>query len=188
MEILKRKTVYNGKYIRVTEKDFLSRSGEKGTWECVERKIYKGVVIIFALTEKKEVLLERIFRIPPECYVIELPAGLTDKKGESEREAAKRELLEETGYRAGKIIPVFSGVVVSGLLSVPRTIFFASDLKFVGRKKEVVETGEEIEVIKVPLGKMADFLVNPPRGTKVNIEVLGETLGLLPILKKKGLI
>ena len=51
------------------------------------------------LTDDAEFLLIRQFRPPVNNYVIEFPAGLNDK-GDTLKEAAERELLEETGYTA----------------------------------------------------------------------------------------
>jgi len=71
-------------------------SREQGIWETVERKnVYnKGAVVIIASTKERELVLERNWRAPLESFVIQFPAGLSDKEGESEEEVAKRELLE----------------------------------------------------------------------------------------------
>ena len=60
MKIIKKKEAYKGKYLKVIEKEYLTKRGEKGIWECVERK---GGVLTFPLTKNKEVILEKIFRI-----------------------------------------------------------------------------------------------------------------------------
>lgn len=99
MKILNKKIVYKGRYLKVIKKEFLTKTGKKRFWEYVKRK---NAVVIFPLTKKKEVILERIYRLPIDSFDVELPAGLLDKKGETPREAAKRELLEETGYFAKK--------------------------------------------------------------------------------------
>ena len=183
MKILKTETIFDGKYLKLKRKHFKTKNGKMGFWECVERKRIKSMfVAIFALTKNKEVILERNYRIPLESYIIELPAGLCDKKGESEIKAAKRELLEETGYRAKKLIPVLRGPVLSGITKEEMSVYFAPEAKLV--KKPSTDDAEEIEVIKIPLNKLVDFVLNPPRNTKVNVKILA----ILPILKKKKLI
>lgn len=185
MKLLEKRTVYQGKYLRMVERDFITEKGKKGTWEHLERKTYnsKKIVVIFALTSRKEVILERIFRVPAEDWVLELPAGLPDKKGESARMTAKRELLEETGYLAGKLIPIFAGPIAAGLEKSDIIFFFAPGVKFVGQKYSSGEI-EEIKVLKVPVVRLVDFIVKNASGMKIDPKILS----ILPILQKKKLI
>jgi ADP-ribose pyrophosphatase len=183
MEILKTETIFNGKYLKMKRKHFKTKNGKKEVWECVERKIASPVfVAIFALTKNKEVILEKNYRVPLEGWVIELPAGLCDKKGESEIETARRELLEETGYKAKKLIPIFKSPVNSGITNEEVRFYFAAEATLVS--KPLTEDTEEIEVIKIPLNKLLDFILNPSKNTKSDIKILS----ILPILKKKKLI
>lgn len=66
----------------------------------------KDWVIVFALTEAGELITVRQHRLATDKITDELPAGAIDD-GESPTEAAKRELLEETGYEAKKMILLF---------------------------------------------------------------------------------
>lgn len=184
MRITKREVVFEGKYLQVVRKEFDTDMGEGGTWETVERKnIYgRGAVVIVALTKDREVVLERNWRVPLESFVIQFPAGLTDREGESEEETAKRELLEETGYRAKRLIPIIS-VPVSPVLTPTRaTHFLAPEVEFVGRRGR--EIGEQIGVLKIPVDKVSDFLLNLPEDTELDLRVPG----ILWILEKRGLI
>lgn len=181
MKILKTETIFNGKFLRFKRKYFENKNGEKGEWEYVERKISPTFVTIFALTKKKEVILERIYKIPFEKWFIELPAGLCDKKEESEVKTARRELLEETGYQAKKLIPIFKGKVSSGITE-EGIFYFTKNTELV--KNSSLDLGEEIKVIKVPLNKLVDFILNPPKNTGVDVKILS----ILPILEKKKLI
>ncbi|MDD4990027.1 MAG: NUDIX hydrolase [Candidatus Pacebacteria bacterium] len=183
MEILNREIVYNGKFVRINKKTFRTKNGKEGFWEVVERKkLYKRIVIIFALTKNKEVILEKSYRVPLEAYVIELPAGLTDKAGESEAEAAKRELFEETGYKAERVIEVFSSVGSPGLSNSEYVYFFAPNAEFVGKQK--ADDEEEIEVFTVPLERLVDFVLEPKQGIKIDDKILN----VIPVLKHKQLI
>ncbi len=182
MKIIGKKERYKGRFIKVVDYYFLTTNGKKGVWEVVEKKSYKRIVVIFALTKKKEVILEKIYRIPLKSFVIELPAGLSDKKRETEKQAAKRELLEETGYLAKKLIPVFEFPLESGTTTNKEILFFAPDVEYVGKKGG--DDTEEIEVLKIPLKKVIKFLSRSNKDYLVDIKVFGA----LSILKERGLI
>ncbi|MCX6791314.1 MAG: NUDIX hydrolase [Candidatus Gribaldobacteria bacterium] len=183
MEIIKKEVAWEGKFVRVTNKFFKAKNGQEGVWEVVERKgLYKRIVFIFALTKNKEVVLEKNYRLTCECQVLELPAGLTDKPDESEAEAAKRELLEETGYQAKEMIPIFASLGAPGLTKSEYINFFAPDVEFVGKPEN--GEGEEIEVLTVPVDQLVSFLLEQQGKMKVDSNLLG----ILPILQHKGLI
>lgn len=72
-----------------------------GHWEFVRRTKGAGVVGVAGMTPEREVLLVEQLRPPLGTVVIELPAGLIgDEHEETALQAARRELLEETGYTA----------------------------------------------------------------------------------------
>src|ERR1700755_124584 len=62
---------------------------------------HKGSAVVMPVDAKKRILLVRQYRLPALKYLWELPAGKVDQ-GETPLQAAKRELAEETGYRAKK--------------------------------------------------------------------------------------
>ena len=114
--------------------------------------------------------------------VIELPAGLMDKKGESPKRAVKRELLEETGYRVKKVELILDGPFNAGLSNCEMQIFFAQNAEKV--QEPELENGEEIEVIKVPVKKLFEFLKRKRKNCKIDIK----TFSLIPFLQKKGIL
>ena len=148
MKITKREPVFIGNYLRLVNKYFQSGSGEEGIWETVERtNIHNsGAVVIVALNKKREVILERNWRIALESFVIQFPAGLTDREEESEEETARRELLEETGYLANKLILIMRAPASPALTPTQISHFLAPDVTFVGTRNK--NTSEEIEVLR----------------------------------------
>ncbi|MEY3897814.1 MAG: hypothetical protein RLZZ214_3335, partial [Verrucomicrobiota bacterium] len=78
-----------------------------GHWDFVRRPNSDAAVGILAITPERELILVEQFRIPMQRQVIEVPAGLVGDEpefaGESLAATAGRELLEETGYRAGSM-------------------------------------------------------------------------------------
>ena len=77
-----------------------------GRWEYADRTRAQGAVVLVAVTDDNRLVLTEQYRIPLGQRVLELPAGLVgDIQGEEDEPlvtAADRELLEETGYQAGR--------------------------------------------------------------------------------------
>jgi ADP-ribose pyrophosphatase len=73
----------------------------------------------------------------------ELPAGLTDEADETAVQAAQRELLEETGYRASSLVPLISFYTTPGGNSEQIQVFHGTDLTYQGR---IAMDGEEREL------------------------------------------
>jgi ADP-ribose pyrophosphatase len=86
-----------------------------------------GSAVMMPVDDKNRILLVRQYRLPARASLWELPAGRVDK-GESLLQAAKRELREETGFKAKKWTKLASFFVSPGFLAEKMTIFVASDL------------------------------------------------------------
>lgn len=182
--IEKDELVFNGKYIRVFRRHFRNRrTGMRGIWEMVQRKTYGRIVAIIALTQKNEVILTKIYRVPVRSWVIECCAGLMDKKGESEKSVARRELLEETGYAVSSLRELASGPFNAGLRDDEIVYYVGMDARKV--QEPQLENAEDIEVLTVPLKKLPQLLLHPPRGIRVDVKLLG-MLYLLEKLKNNS--
>ncbi|MBN1857147.1 MAG: NUDIX hydrolase [Dehalococcoidia bacterium] len=184
MRVTGKKTIFEGRHLRIVEKALISDDGVDRAWETLERtNVYgNGAVVIIPLTRDGNLILEKNWRAPIESCVIQFPAGLTDIDGESEEEAARRELLEETGYMAKKLIPVFLSPLSAALTGTRAMHFFAPDVEFKG--KPAGDGIEQIEVLEVPLDKADDFMLNLPEGVELDLRVPG----ILWMLKQKGLL
>jgi ADP-ribose pyrophosphatase len=95
---LNSRLVYGGKMLEVREDEVKLPSGADSTREYV---VHPGASVIVPMFEDGTVLVERQYRYPVREHMLELPAGKIDQKEDPER-AARRELLEETGYEAGR--------------------------------------------------------------------------------------
>ena len=151
IRIVDKKVLSEGKYLRFVLASYVDSSGVTREWELFERINCCGIVAIVPVTDERNVLLIRQFRPPLNGYVIEFPAGLNDK-GDSLPEAARRELLEETGYVSEDMVPLVEGPMSSGASGEILTVFLARGLSFkgIGERDET----EDIEVLSVPLNEL----------------------------------
>jgi len=86
-----------------------------------------GSAVVMPIDEKRRVLLVKQYRLPARRYMWELPAGRIDE-GETVLQAAKRELVEETGVRARKWARLAEFYPSPGFLAEKMTIYTARDL------------------------------------------------------------
>jgi ADP-ribose pyrophosphatase len=143
--------LFEGRYLRLKR---------KGHWEFVERCRTSGIVAILAITNDQELILVEQLRAPVNAKVIELPAGLVGdimgKEHESLRIAAKRELLEETGYEAEQMEYLMEGPPSAGLSSEVVTFFRARGLRKISDGGG--DKAENIIVHAIPVAALRPWL------------------------------
>ena len=125
MKIVESKEVYRSRVFWVTE----DRAVDPKTGFEIKRSVIRhpGSAVMMAVDAKRRVLLVRQYRLPAEKKLWELPAGRIDD-GEDALKAAKRELVEETGYRAKKRKQLASYFASPGFVQERMTVFLATEL------------------------------------------------------------
>ena len=125
MKITKSKEVYKCSLFRVTE----DRAVDPKEGFEIKRSVVRhaGSAVMMAVDARGRILLVRQYRLPAEMYLWELPAGRLDP-GETPLQAAKRELIEETGCRARKWTRLVTFFASPGYVQEKMTIYKAEDL------------------------------------------------------------
>jgi 8-oxo-dGTP pyrophosphatase MutT (NUDIX family) len=176
LQIIERKIVWEGNFIRALLLEYRDEKGKIRGWEAVERVNCKGIVVIIPVTKEGDLLLIRQFRPVLNSYVIEFPAGLNDK-GETLLDAARRELIEETGYTSETFELIAEGPVSSGLSTEVLTIFLASEALPASpalRGKYPIEETESIELIRTPLVSAYETIAEyRGKGDAVDLKIYG---------------
>jgi len=154
--VLSTRTVYRGPVFWVTSDEVVEPSGIRVRRDIVR---HTGSVVILATTNgprEPHVLLECQYRHAADSYLLELPAGRIDK-GEKALPAAKRELLEETGYTARKWKQILNFYASPGFVAEPMTLFWARSVK---PGPAQPEADEVIEQRLVPLSEAIQMVRN----------------------------
>jgi ADP-ribose pyrophosphatase len=155
-KVLSSKLVFKGKVFNVYADTLIEPGGHRNTREVVR---HNGSVVILAIDERTnpadpDVILERQYRHAAGQFLIELPAGTRDP-GEAPLAAAKREMIEETGYRAKKWTMLLKYFASPGFLGEWMQIYLARDIRE-GEAK--LEMDENLEVLHMPLSKVMQMV------------------------------
>ena len=137
-----KQTLYEGDWLRLVK---------IGHWESCERTHGQGMaVIVIAVTPDDEVLFVEQFRVPLGARTIEMPAGLVgdDHAQDTLADAARRELIEETGWSPARVDVLLVGPTSSGMSNERIAFVRARELTRVGEGGGVDD--ENITVHTVP--------------------------------------
>jgi len=125
--LISSRTVYRGPVFWVTTDDVQEPGGVRARRDVIH---HSGSVVVLAVDESRStprVLLERQYRHAAKGYLWELPAGRIDP-GEKALPAAKRELLEETGYTAKNWRRILHFYASPGFVAETMSVFLATGL------------------------------------------------------------
>jgi 8-oxo-dGTP pyrophosphatase MutT (NUDIX family) len=137
---------------------------------------YADEIMIFAMTKKQEVVLIRQYRHGAREAILELPGGSVDA-GESPVEAAKRELMEETGYASATWIEVGSGSPNPAIYTNKIHSFLALDAERMGEQS--VYDREAVEVFLMQLDDVIEIAKRGEFKHSLNITTLFFVLAYL---------
>ncbi|MFC3813692.1 NUDIX hydrolase [Lysobacter sp. GCM10012299] len=148
-------TLYEGPWLRMRR---------RGRWEYVERTNGDGMaVIVVAVTPDENVLFVEQFRVPLGARTIEMPAGLVgdDHASDTLEAAARRELIEETGWSAQRVDVLLVGPTSAGMSNERIAFVRARGLSKVGSGGGI--DNEDITVHEVPRAQAPAWLMQKQR-------------------------
>lgn len=184
MKVVKKKTLWEGKFIKAILISYEDHTGTIREWEAISRINCSGVVVIIPITDKNEVVLIRQFRPALNNYAIEFPAGLVNP-GEDIISAGIRELIEETGHTSDNVFLFTEGVMSTGINTEKWNVLLATNIKEAPasvRRKHQPDVNENIETLNVPLDNTYDILQGfSLNGDEVDLRIFG----LLELAKQK---
>jgi ADP-ribose pyrophosphatase len=150
-KVLSSKQVYKGRVFSVYSDDVIEPTGVRNTRDVIR---HSGSVVILAVDESKnpkdpEIIFERQYRHAAGQFLLEVPAGRREPN-EPPLAAAKRELIEETGYRAKRWTLLTKYFASPGFLGEWMQIYLARDIR---EGASQPEDDEQIEVQRIPLSE-----------------------------------
>ena len=146
-----RRTLLTASFFRVDELTVRNRDGVERQRQIV---VHPGAAVILPRLDDKRIILLRHDREAVGGQLLELPAGKLDAEEDAEA-CARRELAEETGYRAGRMEKLCEFFPSPGILSEKIYAFVAEDLTKVGQK---LEAGEDLTPVIMTLDEAMNLV------------------------------
>ena len=153
-------------------------NGKTSTRELIR---HKGAVAIVPLFPDGTVAVEEQFRFAVGQIMIEIPAGKLDSPDEDRREAALRELREETGLIAGKLSCLGDYFGSPAIVDERITLYLATELT---EGERSLDDDEFLTVRRIPLDDLADAII----AGRITDGKTQAALARVALMKQRGLI
>jgi ADP-ribose pyrophosphatase len=150
--VTSREVVYDCRYFKVFRDQLRRPDGGEQDYNWIPSN---GAVTILAFDAAGNVVMTRQYRHPVQKSLPDLPGGGINP-GESEEDAARRELREETGYAAGRMTRIGAFYPSPARLQTQMTVFVAFDLE---PGPTELDDGELVEVTLVPWPKVLELVL-----------------------------
>jgi ADP-ribose pyrophosphatase len=155
---LARRPVHDGRIVHLSIDTVRFPDGSVGDLEFIHHAGASAILpVVGSLDEADpEILLIRQYRYAAGGYLYEVPAGMPLREGEPWEEVARRELEEETGWRAGRLVPLTRIYTTPGFTDELIHLWLATDLE-PGTSK--LDEDEFVEVVRVRLSQALEWIL-----------------------------
>ncbi|MCG0275001.1 MAG: NUDIX hydrolase [Thermosediminibacteraceae bacterium] len=147
------KNIFSGKILKLRVDEVKLPNGKVSTREIVE---HPGAVAIVPIDDDENVIMIKQYRKPVEEVLLEIPAGKLEKN-EDIKTCAQRELLEETGFKAEKLLHIIDFYTTPGFSNEKMSLFLGQNLK---KAQGKADEDEFIKIEKIPLSKALKMVHN----------------------------
>ena len=145
--------IFKGVAIHLFKDEILLPNGHTGIREIIR---HPGAVCVLPLTDNGDVIFVNQFRYALNKVTLEVPAGKLEK-GEDPKEAALRELSEETGLTAKNIVHIGDLYTTPALIDEVIHMYIATDLT---QGEQHLDYDEFVNTLKIPLSKAVDMVMD----------------------------
>ena len=150
----KRTEIFEGSILHVVKDDVVLPNGAHATREMA---LHNGAVCVVPITDNGEIIMERQFRYPFNDVIWEIPAGKIDKGETEPLAAAKRELVEETGFTAGNMRFIGLYYPSPAILTEKIYMYVATDLK---KGEQKLDEDEFLDILALPFDTVVQMILN----------------------------
>ena len=145
--------IFDGVVLHVYCDEIIQPDGKEAKREYAK---HLGAVCVVPLTDEDEVICVKQYRYAHRRLFLEIPAGKLDYAGEDRREAALRELREETGAVCQTLTYIGDIVPSPAILTERISMYLAEGLTF---GETEYDEGEFIEIVKIPLSELVEMIM-----------------------------
>ena len=148
-----RELAYQGTVLKVYKDHMKFSNGNTEDWDFIH---HDGAAAVIPVMDDGKILMVKQYRNALERDTLEIPAGKLDSKAEDRLDAAKRELYEETGYRAGKYTDLGPLYTTPAFVDEVIEMYLAEELHTEDDGQHLDED-EFLEVEKIPLAQAVEM-------------------------------
>lgn len=175
----RRRTLFSSDFVAFHHDDVILENGMQAERVMLD---HVGAVAVLPITVDGEAILVKQYRYAIQKNLLEIPAGKLDIKNESIEACARREMQEESGYVAEKLIKVADVYSSVGISNERIRVFVAFNATY---QAQALDEGEFVDVVKVPLETLIEQAYS---GTIKDAKTMLAVLHAAQLIHKKGTV